>query len=235
MREMTDAAEVREQYRTEAPLETRRSVWQPAADGRDPVGVAADAVRAAGPGRVLEVGCGTGLFAQRAAAENPGVRVIATDLSERFVALTRDRGVAAEVADVQRLPFGDGAFDVVAAMWMLYHVPDLDRALAEVRRVLRPGGTFVAATNGEGHLADLLAEAGGSPLVTGFSSENGAAALTRHFSHVAREDLATRALFADHAAAAAYLSTFDDQLAAGLPCFEGSREYAGATTVFVAR
>ena len=50
---------------------------------------------------------------------------------------------------------------MVAALWMLYHVPDVDRAIAEVRRVLRPGGLFVAVTNGDGHLADLRVECGG--------------------------------------------------------------------------
>ena len=71
--------------------------------------------------------------------------------------LTAARGVEARVADVQDLPFADDSFDVVAAMWMLYHVPDLDRGLAEVRRVLRPGGRLVAVTNGDGHTAELRA------------------------------------------------------------------------------
>jgi ubiquinone/menaquinone biosynthesis C-methylase UbiE len=139
------------------------------------------------------------------------------------------------VADVQALPFVRGCFDAVAALWMLYHVPDLDAALAEVRRVLRPGGLFVAVTNGDQHLADLLRASGGEPVVTGFSSENGASVLRRHFATVQREDIATRAVFPDHAAAAAYLRTFDPRLADGLPVFDGSRTYAGATTVFLAR
>ena len=50
-----------------------------------------------------------------------------------------------------------------------------------------------------------------------------------------RDDIATRAVFPDHAAAVAYLATIDDALAAGLPYFDGPREYAGATTVFLAR
>ena len=65
------------------------------------------------------------------------------------------------VGTSQDLPYADESFDVVAALWMLYHVPDVDRALAEVRRVLRPGGLFVAVTNGDGHVADLRREAGG--------------------------------------------------------------------------
>lgn len=233
--EMTDARFVTEQYRTEARLEIRRSVWRDSADGRNPADRAADAIRREEPGRVLEVGCGGGQFAARVAAENPAARVLATDRSARFVELASDRGVVAQAADVQNLPFEDAAFDVVAAMWMLYHVPDLDRGFAEVRRVLRPGGLFVAVTNGDEHVADLRRDAGGGPVVTTFSSENGEAALLGHFGLVEREDIATRAVFADHAAATAYLATTDQALADGLPPFQGARTYAGATTVFLGR
>lgn len=232
---MTDPSHVAGQYATETALDTRRSVWQDSADGRNPVDRAAEAIREAGPASILEVGCGGGQFAARLVSENPSTLVVATDLSRRLVELARGRGVAAEVADIEALPFADGSFDVVAAMWMLYHVPRLDTALAEVRRVLRPGGLFVAVTNGDEHLADLLRTAGGEPLVTGFSTENGELALRRHFAQVRHEDIATTAVFPDHAAATAYLRTFDPKLAAALPSFEGSRTYAGATTVFLAR
>jgi SAM-dependent methyltransferase len=129
-----DPTHVRSQYLTEDNLETRRSVWHPTADGRDPTTEALDAVVAEQPLRVLEVGPGTGGFAARVAAALPGVRLTAIDQSPRFVELTRARGIDAREGDVQDLPFGDEAFDVVAALWMLYHVPDVDRALAEVRR-----------------------------------------------------------------------------------------------------
>lgn len=188
--------------------------------------MAAAAIAAADPERLLEVGCGTGAFAERLTAENPTCSIVATDQSARLVELTAARGVDAHVADVMHLRFPDASFDIVVAMWMLYHVPDLDRGLAEVRRVLRPGGTFVAATNGDNHLAQLLVDAGGQPLVTQFSTENGAAALSRHFDDVHQSDLATLAMFPDHASACAYLATFDESLAANLPPFDGPREYA---------
>ena len=184
---------------------------------------------------ILEVGCGTGVFATRLLAEHPNATLVATDQSARMVELTRERGIDARVADVMDLPFDDASFDVVAAMWMLYHVPDLDGALAQVRRVLRPGGVFVAVTNGDEHMAGLLREAGGDPNITAFSTENGREALARHFDHVEQSDVATRAVFPDHAGARAYLATLDPDLAAGLPPFTGEREYAGATSVFTAR
>ena len=71
-----------------------------------------------------------------------GRGVVAVDLSPRMVELARERGVDASVGDVQALPFEDGEFDVVVAAWMLYHVLDLDAALAEIARVLRPGGAL---------------------------------------------------------------------------------------------
>ena len=232
----TDTAAVRSQYATEDNLAVRRSVWQPTLDGRDPVTVAVEAVREGHPTKLLEVGCGTGVFAERLARELPDAEIVAADQSERFVELTAARGIEAHRADIRDLPFEDASFDVVAALWMLYHVPeqDLDLALRELRRVLRPGGRLVAVTNGTEHTADLRRAAGGDALETTFSSENGEQSLRRHFTDVRREELATRAVFADHAAAAAYLDTLQDGFDWALPEFDGPREYAGHVTVFVA-
>ena len=234
MTDITDPERVHAQYATEDNLETRRSVWQPTAEGRDPATEALRAIDRAmtGSADVLEVGCGTGVMAERI-SELPGVSLVAIDFSERFVELTAARGIDARQADVCYLPFEDDSFDVVYAGWMLYHVRDLDRGLAEIRRVLRPGGTFVAVTNGDDHVAELRVEAGGRPMLTHFSSENGEAALLTRFDDVRRQDLLTRAVFPDHAAAQAYLDSSDEGMA--LPPFEGSREYAGHGTVFEAR
>ncbi|HST88514.1 MAG TPA: class I SAM-dependent methyltransferase, partial [Ktedonobacterales bacterium] len=96
--------------------------------------------------------------------------------------------------DAQAIPYADASFDGVVANHMLYHVPDRDRALGEMRRVLKPGGTFFAATNGERHLVEfeeLLRRAETPegwwrlPAVTmDFSLENGRAQLARHFADV---------------------------------------------------
>jgi ubiquinone/menaquinone biosynthesis C-methylase UbiE len=184
---------------------------------------------------VLEIGCGTGRFARSVIDARPDVDYVATDLSPAMVTATAALGVPAQQASADALPFPDAAFDVVVAAWMLYHVPDLDATLREVRRVLRPGGTLCAATNGDEHLADLLREAGGEPLLTQFSSENAVASLHRHFAEVTQRDIETEATFEDHAAAAAYLRTFSPALAATLPTFPGLRRYAGHTAVLMAR
>jgi len=230
-----DKAEtVRAQYATEANLDLRRSVWMPTLDGRHPGCEALATIEAAQPSSMLEVGCGTGEFAARVRSALPGTELVAVDQSERLVDVTATRGVTARQADVQDLPFADDTFDVVAALWMLYHVPDLQRGLAEIRRVLRPGGTLVAVTNGDEHLSDLRRDAGGTPAITTFSSENGEAALRQHFADVRREDFASRAVFPDHATAVAYLDSSAEAVEWELPAFDGPREYAGHVTMFVA-
>lgn len=226
---------VRDQYADEAQLELRRSIWHPTLDGRDPATEALAAVVDAAPDRILEVGCGTGAFAARLRQALPEAALVATDQSERMVEVTSQRGIPGRVADVEDLPFDDDSFDAVAAMWMLYHVPHLDRALAEIARVLRPGGLLVAATNGDDHVADLRREAGGGPLLTHFSRENGATVLAGRFADVRRLDFATRAVFTDHAQAVAYLRSSGEPVEWDLPWFDGVREYAGAGSVFIAR
>jgi SAM-dependent methyltransferase len=95
------------------------------------------------------------------------------------------------VLDAQVLPFDEGFFDTVIANHMLYHVLDLGRALSEVRRVLKPGGRFYAATNGEGHLREMgdlvrVFDPGidFGPEEYSFGLENGAAQLEQWFEDV---------------------------------------------------
>jgi ubiquinone/menaquinone biosynthesis C-methylase UbiE len=234
MEPMTDRDVVRTQYARGDTLRARRSVWGPGPEGVSPTEVLRTAVVAARPMRVLEIGCGTGDFARSVMDALPGSSYLATDLSAGMVESAAALGVNAQQVPAEDLPFPDGAFDCVVAAWMLYHVPDLDRTLAHVRRVLAEPGRFCVATNGERHLADLVAEAGGRPLVTQFTSENAEEVLGRHFDHVSRRDIETRATFADHASARAYLATFDADLAVALPYFEGPRAYAGHTSVLTA-
>lgn len=227
-----DRSELERQYGTESRLATRSSFWAPSPPGESPQDIAIAALRASGAREVLEIGCGRGQFAERMQAEL-GVHVLATDQSEAMVRATARRGVRSELADAGDLPYADDTFEAVVAMWMLYHVRDLHRTLAEVRRVLRHGGVFVSVTNGAQHTADLRAEVGLGPAVTQFMSEDGASQLSRHFDQVATTLTAGRAV-ADHPTAQAYLATFAPDLAARLAPFEGTRTYTGSGAVFVA-
>ena len=92
---------------------------------------------------------------------------------------------------------------------MLHHVPDRDRAIAELARVLRPEGRLVAIITGRDHLAELWQFVGAERYESSFSRENGRAQLERHFGHVESHDVRSRAVFADRATAASYLATLE--------------------------
>jgi SAM-dependent methyltransferase len=188
VRRLDDAGLVREDYASELGLEARRAAYRNA-EGDDPRELAFAAVAEVEPGDVLEVGCGPGELAERISRELRAA-VIAVDQSERMVELASARGVDARLGDVQDLPFEDESFDVAVAAWMLYHVPDLDRALSELRRVLRPGGRLVAVTNFRDHLLEVR-EAAGIPapfLDASFSGDNGEGTLARHFDAIERRE-----------------------------------------------
>jgi len=234
MDSMTDRDAVDAQYAHTDNLRTRRDVWGPGPEGASPTEVLLSSVVAARPTKVIEIGCGTGHFARSVLDALPDVDYLATDISAAMVEATTALGVPSRQLPADALPFADGTFDGAVAAWMLYHVPDLDGTLAELRRVLRDGGRLSVATNGQEHLADLLREAGGEPLATQFTAENAEETLSRHFQHVSRRDVETRASFPDHAAAVAYLSTFAPDLAAALPAFAGQRSYTGRSCILTA-
>jgi ubiquinone/menaquinone biosynthesis C-methylase UbiE len=99
--------------------------------------------------RVLDAGCGSGVVTRAIARRvAPGGRVVGIDASPAFLEIARryadEAGLGAAIewrtADCRRLPFEDGAFDVVLAATVLAHVPRAEEALAEMARVTRPGG-----------------------------------------------------------------------------------------------
>ncbi|WP_369259929.1 class I SAM-dependent methyltransferase [Streptomyces sp. R35] len=130
-----------------------------------PVGALLDAAEVTAGTYVLDAGTGTGTAAM--AARRRGARVRAVDADAGMVAAARAGGVDAGVAALPELPFADGEFDAVVANFVLNHVGRPRAALAELRRVLRPGGRLVltlwSARRGAGQ--DLLVracEAGGA-------------------------------------------------------------------------
>jgi ubiquinone/menaquinone biosynthesis C-methylase UbiE len=99
--------------------------------------------------RVLDLGCGAGhaSFAVAPAAQS----VVAYDLSAQMLEVvagaSRERGlqnISTHQGDAGKLPFADASFDLVVTRYSAHHWPDVQAALHEVRRVLRPGGRFVA-------------------------------------------------------------------------------------------
>lgn len=232
---LNDPELVRRQYESEAGLAVRRDFQLRFREGPDAFDVAFAAVVDLRPRRVLEVGCGMGNFSERVARETTA-EVVATDLSPRMVEVARDRGLDARVADVQELPFPDGAFDCAVANAMLYHVADLDRALSELARVLEPGGSLVAVTIGGEHLAEVWRLVRYRQPERPFSRENGAEQLARHFRAVERQDVDAVLVFPDRDAVHRYVDStiFSAEVPRPLPEVEGPFRAGVRTTVFVA-
>ena len=147
--------------------------------------------------RVLTLGCGPGkLWGANADRVPDGWTVAVTDFSPGMVTEARttlaDHADAFDfgVADAQRIPFADERFDAVTANHMLYHVPDRETALREIRRVLVPGGRLYATTIGKRHMQERIEveeHVAGEALVSGgthFSLENGGDQLRAVFDDV---------------------------------------------------
>ncbi len=105
--------------------------------------------RSATPYRVLDLAGGTGDIAQRILRRAPGAEVVVGDINAAMLEVGRERAAAAGLAitfteaDAQDLPFEDEHFDAVTIAFGLRNVPDIDRALTDIRRVLKPGGRFL--------------------------------------------------------------------------------------------
>jgi SAM-dependent methyltransferase len=198
-----DPALVKAQYASEDNLRARQGLYQEV-NGPRPPDVLWQTLAEWSPRRVLEVGGGPGELAERMQREL-GAEVSFVDLSPRMVDLARERGIDAQVGDVQELAFEDGSFDTVVAAWMLYHVPDIHRGLSEIARVLRPGGALVAVTNSVRHLRELrklIAYPNG--FEEAFNRENGESRLRLHFDTVERLDLDNEVVVRDRELLVAY-------------------------------
>jgi ubiquinone/menaquinone biosynthesis C-methylase UbiE len=123
--------------------------------------------------RILDVGCGPCWFWAATAHELPKkLELTLSDLSRGMVeeAVERCRplpfeAVTGQQADATALPFEEGSFDAVIAMHMLYHLAEPTKGIAEMYRVLKPGGFLAVTTNGAGNMRKIyeLTTAFGSP------------------------------------------------------------------------
>jgi SAM-dependent methyltransferase len=229
---------VRWEYASEERLEKRNAILRALSRGSNPEDAAFAAVAAIRPKRILDVGCGLGELGHRFVADL-GAEVCAIDISPRMVELAKSRGLDARVADVEQVPFPDGDFDCVFAGWVLYHVPDLDRGLAEIARVLTRDGTLVAAAVCADNLQEVWALIGveepQEPIK--FTRENGAELLAPRFAEVEREDVDGEIVFPDTESLRTFVASTIDRahLAPAVP--EITEPFRATTrhVVFVAR
>ncbi|MBU0511383.1 MAG: methyltransferase domain-containing protein [Chloroflexi bacterium] len=174
---------------------------------------------------VLDVGCGAGLYIEPVATRlTSGGFLISADLSFGMLSDVAAKPFASSTnllnANVLRLPLPDDCCDVVMANHMLYHVPDISSAVIEIRRVLRPGGYFIAATNSRYSMQEFVTEITDachalgyniqlppSPSRLNFSLENGAEIIRLIFPNAEIRQFNSALIFPTAEPAAAYINS----------------------------
>ena len=176
-----------------------------------------------GDERVLDVGAGHGIYFDRLHQLLPNVRYYGLDRSPGMLAKHTAPGKLL-LADAQQLPFASGVFDLVMANHMLYHVPDIHQAVQEFRRIMKPDGILLTATNSLQTMPEfntlfrraiMLLSAPGNiytqppmPVYTAYALENGARMLARYFYAVVRYDLPQALVFDNADPAMAYIESW---------------------------
>lgn len=191
---------VQEQYKTTDNLNTRISIHAKYSTNKQGFGnwlfsnydFSAD-------NRILELGCGTGdMWRSKIDSLDKGMELTLTDFSPNMISAAKEAlgekdNISYDVVDIENIPYKDGCFDRIIANMMLYHVPDLDKGLSEVKRVMCEDGLFYCATYGENgimfFIAGLLKEYGITDDTNkNFTLQNGEAILNKYFSHIQRLD-----------------------------------------------
>lgn len=184
-----------------------------------------------GDERVLDVGCGTGLYHQKLKTLQPQVQYVGIDLQLKMLHNVGAQQLAQ--ADASHLPFPDQHFDVLMANHMLFYVEDIEATLQEFRRVLKPEGILMTATNSVQTMPELqvlmrraivMLSRSTSAQVRApsmpsdaFALENGTRYLARHFYGVVRHDFPSALVFAQTDPAMDYLESTREMREPQLP------------------
>ncbi len=163
-----------------------------------------DSIQAKPRSRILEIGCGPArLWLNNFDRIPKNWHITLSDFSPGMLQEAQQNLQAVrhdftfQQFDAQSIPFKEKSFDIVIANHMLYHVPDLHKALSEIRRVLTLKGRFYASTGGLKHLreiGDIVRRVepsyhGGSVPRDAFNLEHGGEDLSRWFSHVTMREI----------------------------------------------
>ena len=199
MDSLTQSGVLATQYGTSANLNTRISIHDKYSTNKQGFGNwITDHYRFPEGASVLELGCGTGsMWKGKTDLIRRCSRLILSDLSEGMLeqakeTLSPESSIEYRIIDIQEIPYPDRTFDAVIANMMLYHVPDPDRGLGEVRRVLKEGGAFYCATFGEHGMMEYIGslfenEKIDTRVNTQFTLQNGKSMLDSFFSTVEKD------------------------------------------------
>ena len=167
---------------------------------------------------ILELGCGTGItWKKHTHLLQDCKEVYFTDLFEGMIKEAKNNigehpNVYYEVVNAEQLPFDDERFDIVIANMMLYHIPNLDKALSEIRRVLKKNGIFYCATYGENgvesfinHMLDVQTERQHT-----FTLQNGKDILEHWFPSVEKLEYVDKLRISNHSDLVEYIRSFKE-------------------------
>ena len=150
--------------------------------------------------RILELGCGNGAQWEDKSTLIPNkYEFVLSDYSQGMIDIVREKfagnsGFSFQQIDIMDIPFAENSFDIVIANHMLYHVPDIPKALSEVTRVLKPNGKFYSSTIGSGGMMPYLhnaikrydADTTAFSQQFSFTLQNGSEILSEYFSDVCK-------------------------------------------------
>jgi len=155
--------------------------------------------------RVLELGCGSGKFWEKNKEEiDESLDITISDFSKNMLKIARDKlkkihkKFKFEEINAESIPYEDNSFDIVIAQHMIYFVPNIEKALSEIKRVLAPGGVFYVTSNSSDsmkELNDLVNDfdcnsgLNSNGYSTRFELENGTDILNKYFDKVEVEIL----------------------------------------------
>ena len=150
--------------------------------------------------RVLELGCGNAVFWKAVSNRIPtDIRLVLSDVSQGMLDAAKKNTSELKfieeyaVIDVQDIPYDNNSFDIIVANYMLGFVPNIDKALNEISRVLKPNGVLFSANYGKYNLKevddifagfDSRTDAVVKAVCKAFGLENGAACLEKHFDSI---------------------------------------------------
>jgi len=191
---------VKDQYKTDEMLNLRGKLHSYNINKTDWTNWCFNQMKFPKNARVLELGCGTGdLWYKNNSNISDNWKITLSDFSKGMLLSTKNRlndidhNFLYEEIDAQNIPYKDESFDVVIARHMLYLVPDMEKSIAEIKRVLVKGGIFYATTNSCEAMTELnefmksfdsKLELHDNGMCERFDLENGQTLLKKHFSNV---------------------------------------------------
>lgn len=204
---------VRKQYETDESLRIRQEIHNTYTVPQvDYVQWVIASLKWRGDEQVLDIGSGAGSYYEALKQKAPDVAYTGLDTSAGMLQKHPAKSECIN-ADALELPFADDCFDVIMANHMMYHLPDIDTAITEFRRVLKPEGVLMVATNSTQSMPELqvlmrraillLTRTAGTqvrppvPASDLFALENGSRKLSHYFYAVVRHDLPSKLLFPD--------------------------------------